>query len=342
MGLFFARLNVIAECRAANIGLWSCPPFLFVVMGFVNIAAMVGSYLLSARFVEEPEVAALIVIVVSMVIFVIGNFIIHGFNQIAAANRIKSEFIAIVSHQLRSPLSIFKWTVDALSRSGGPPSAPASPPGFTDTAAAGGVAPAAAPAGERVSETAYLGILRENTEKMIQLVNMLLEVSRIEAGRLILRREPVRLEIVTEDTIRSFNAYARASNVTIEYAAPSALPPVWGDKERIKMIVSNLVDNAVRYSLGGGRVVVTVAPYGARFLEWKIADAGVGIPVLEQRFVFQKFFRATTGMERQAHGSGLGLYIARSLIIALGGEIGFTSQDHHGATFWFRLPVYRV
>ncbi|MDP3727765.1 MAG: HAMP domain-containing sensor histidine kinase [bacterium] len=339
MASALARLNVIAECRAANIGPWSCPPFLFVVMGLVNIAAMVGSYLLSARFVEEPEIAALIVIIVSMVIFIIGNFIIHGFNQIAAANRIKSEFIAIVSHQLRSPLSIFKWTVDALSRSGAPRFAPAPPSGFTDAA---GAVPAAPPAGERVPEITYLGILRENTEKMIQLVNMLLEVSRIEAGRLILRREPVRLEIVTEEIIRSFDAYARAANVTIDYAAPSALPPVRGDKERVKMIISNLVDNAVRYSLGGGRVVVTVAPRGAQFLEWRIADAGIGIPALEQRFVFQKFFRATTGIERQAHGSGLGLYIARSLIAALGGEIGFTSQDHHGTTFWFRLPVYRA
>ncbi|MDP3727493.1 MAG: HAMP domain-containing sensor histidine kinase [bacterium] len=334
MASLYARLNVIAECRTANISPWSCPPFLFVVMGLVNVAAMVGSYLLSARFVQEPEIAALIVIAVSMVIFVIGNFIIHGFNQIAAANRIKSEFIAIVSHQLRSPLSIFKWTVDALARSGGPRPASSLPPGSS--------VPAAPPAGGRLSEGNYLEILRENTEKMIQLVNMLLEVSRIEAGRLILRREPVRLEVVTEEIVRSFDAYARASNVTIEYAAPAALPPVRGDRERVKMIISNLVDNAVRYSLGGGRVVVTVAPRGAQSLEWKIADAGIGIPALEQRFVFQKFFRATTGMERQAHGSGLGLYIARSLITALGGEIGFTSQDHHGTTFWFRLPVYRV
>lgn len=316
---FLARVNVIVECRAANLGLWSCPPFLFVVMGFVDIGAMITSYLLSSRFVDEPEIAALIVIGVSMAIFIIGNFIIHGFNQVAEANRIKSEFIAIVSHQLRSPLSVFKWTVDAIGRGSEPKSAISSADGGTS----------------------YIGILRENTEKMIQLVNMLLEVSRIEAGRLVLRRDPVRLELVTDETIHSFATYARASNISLEFIAPAGLSPVQGDKERIKMVISNLVDNAIRYSRVGGRVVISVAPYSPSEIEWKIADSGVGIPQGEQRFVFQKFFRATTGMERQAQGSGLGLYIAHSLITALGGEVGFTSQDHQGTTFWFRLPIYR-
>lgn len=318
------RVNVIAECRAANIGLWSCPPFLFVAMGVVNIGAMVASYFLSSRFVDEPEIAALIVIGVSMAIFIIGNFIIHGFNQIAQANRIKSEFIAIVSHQLRSPLSVFKWTLDAIGRTGADKASEAY---FSRP--------------EQASGGTYLGILHENTEKMIQLVNMLLEVSRIEAGRLVLRREPVRLELVTEEIIRSSATYARASNISLEFVAPTGLSPVQGDPERIKMVVFNLVDNAIRYSRAGGRVVVSVAPHNPTMIEWKVTDSGVGIPADEQRFIFQKFFRATTGRERQAQGSGLGLYIARSLITALGGEVGFTSPDHHGTTFWFRLPVYR-
>ncbi|MBI4132422.1 MAG: HAMP domain-containing histidine kinase [Candidatus Sungbacteria bacterium] len=337
MPAFFPRLNVIAECRAANIDFWSCPPFLFVVMGLVNIAAMVGSYLLSARFVDEPEVAALIVIAVSVIIFIIGNFIIHGFNQIAEANRIKSEFIAIVSHQLRSPLAIFKWTIDAITRA-----RPAgSPAGDLAEAGASGGGGAVGDAAADTAGTDHLAILRENTEKMIQLVNMLLEVSRIEAGRLILRHDPVRLDILTEEQVQSFAAYARASNIAIDIAAPASLPPVRGDQERIKMIVSNLIDNAIRYSMAGGRIAISIAPHGQKFLEWKISDSGVGIPDGEQRFVFQKFFRATSGVERQAAGSGLGLYIARSLITALDGDIGFISHDHKGTTFWFRLPLYR-
>ncbi|MBI4132871.1 MAG: HAMP domain-containing histidine kinase [Candidatus Sungbacteria bacterium] len=316
MPKFLRRLNVVTECRELHLGLWSCPPFLFVVMGAVNIAAMSVSYLFANRYVAEPQLAALIVIGVALIFFIVGVFIIHGFTQIAEANRMKSEFIAIVSHQLRSPLSVFKWILSALVK---------------DQAPAG--------AGVRNTES-YLEMLRDNAEKMIQLVNILLEVSRIEAGRMILRRDAVRIGVITEEIVHSFAAYARASNLTIDYVAPVDLPPVAGDTEKIRMVIQNLVDNAIRYSFGGGRVVVTIAPHDG-LLEWKVRDSGVGIPKEQHAMVFQKFFRSEHAVRAETQGSGLGLYIARSVIAALGGEIGFESEEGRGSTFWFRLPLYK-
>ncbi|MEK9148001.1 MAG: histidine kinase dimerization/phospho-acceptor domain-containing protein, partial [Patescibacteria group bacterium] len=211
----FKGLNILGECRDARLEIWACPPFLFVVMGAVNITAILLSWLLANRYVAEPEVVALIVLGIAVAIFVIGNFIIHGFRQIAEANRIKTEFIAIVSHQLRSPLSIFKWTLDVMSRNkNGTPS-------------------------KSAADTSYLVMLTENTEKMIQLVNMLLEVSRIDAGRLILRHDEIELGVITQEIIRAVSPFAQASRVNIEYAAPERLPAVRGDREKIKMVIQN-------------------------------------------------------------------------------------------------------
>ena len=175
---------------------------------------------------------------------------------------------------------------------------------------------------------------------MIQLINILLEVSRIEAGRMVLRREPVRLDVLTEELINSFAPYARASNIVLEFASPAEISPAAGDPERLKMVIQNLLDNAIRYSRSGGRVATTITPAGPRAIEWRVRDEGMGISSAERRYIFQKFFRSANARRQQAQGSGLGLYIARSVIEALGGEIGFESEEHQGSTFWFRLPAY--
>lgn len=310
------RLNVVAECRAAKLGFWSCPPFLFVVMGVVDMAGILTSYLFANRYVEEPEAAALVVLAVAIVIFIIGNFVIHGFNRIAEANRIKSEFIAIVSHQLRSPLAVFKWTLDALATGS-----------------------SSARVGDQIS---YHRILSENTEKMIQLVNILLDVSRIEAGRFRVAREPLSLETLTAELLRSFEPYAAASRISLALRTTGeAVAPVVGDRERLKMVIQNLVDNAVRYSPAGGAVTVRTLPGGAGTVEWQVEDQGIGIPREEQQFIFQKFYRTGLARRQQTEGTGIGLYISKAVIEALGGEIGFRSEAGKGSTFWFRLPVYR-
>lgn len=315
MAVNLGQFNVLEECRNARLSLWACPPFLFIVMGGLNIVAMIATWVIASRYTTEPEIAALLVLVVSVIIFVLGNFLIHGFHQIAEANRIKSEFIAIVSHQLRSPLSIFKWTVDLLGREDK----------------------------KRTEDTPkYLAILSESTAKMIQIVNMLLEVSRIEAGKFTVKSEAVDLLQLTQDLLRSFESYAAVNRITINCRTTGEkLLPVSGDREKLIMVTQNLVDNAIRYSQAGGSVVVRILSGLSGQVEWQVEDQGIGIPKEEQKFIFQKFFRTDIARRHQTEGTGIGLYIAKAIIDALGGEIGFRSEMGKGSTFWFRLPTYK-
>lgn len=316
MNDFFKKLNIIRECRSMHLSLWQCPPFLFVIMGLINIMAMTGAYALATRFRTEPEVAALVVIMVSVSILVIGNLIITGFNKIAEANRMKSEFVSIVSHQLRAPLAIFKWTLDLLKQKG---------------AAAGNDSLGGGPT--------YIEILQENNEKMVQMVNTLLEVSRIESNHLVLNREPVQLLDITKKTVQSFVQYAEALKISLVVEAPDALSLVIGDESRLRMVVQNLVDNAIRYSLPGGHIKIFVHENKTSII-WQIENNGVGIPPDQQKYIFQKFFRSSTALKYRTEGNGLGLYIVKAIVEELGGTVNFTSGGGI-TTFWFILPVIK-
>ncbi|MBU6414701.1 HAMP domain-containing histidine kinase [Patescibacteria group bacterium] len=308
------RFKIIHECKRNGLSLWQCPPFLFLVMGLVNIIAMVGSYLLASRYVDEPEIAAVIVALVSAFILIIGYFIISGFNKIAELNKMKSEFISIVSHQLRSPLSIFKWTVDLL---------------LGDIIKNQSIA----------QDNNYLKILQENTERMIRTVNILLETNKIEADRFVLNKSMISLEAVTEESVKHFTDYAKSAGITIVYAKPEGLPKIFADQERLKMVIENLIDNALRYSRKGGNIFIAITRGFNRHLRWEIKDEGVGIPEKDQKFIFQKFFRSDNASRYQTSGSGLGLYIARALVKESGGDMQFTSKENEGSTFWFTLPI---
>lgn len=309
---FIERINFIAECRASRLGLWECPPFLFIIMGIINIITMVAVWIFARRIVEEPQTAALIVIFISALIFAIGNFLITGFNKIAEANRIKSDFLNLVSHQLRTPLSVFKWTLELLEK------------GNTDT--------------KQLNQ--YLTLLGEHSDSMARIINLLLDVSRIEAGRFVMLREAISLERLTAETIRSLEPYAKSSGVTVLFENRSGAQ-VFGDTERMRMVIQNLLDNAIRYSSPAGKISVSIFEPSRGQVEWRISDEGVGIPKYQQKYIFQKFFRAANGLMQQGQGTGLGLYIARAIIKELKGDIEFESQEGKGSTFWFRLPIYK-
>lgn len=322
------KLNIVAECQELRWQLWQCPPFLFLLLGFATIVSMVGAALLTSRYFEDPEEPTIIIAsFVATLFLIIGNLIINGFNKIAEANRMKSEFVSIISHQLRSPLSILKWTLDVLSQE----------------LRAANIKEKLEEANKAGAVMGFFDTLELTTENMIKMVNSLLESSRIEARTFVLNQDIFSLNDLTRSAVENFRKYAGASHVTIELQTNPAIPDIKADRERIAIVVQNLIDNAIRYTPSAGKAMIKT-DLEEKAVRWSITDQGMGIPKEDQRFIFQKFFRAKNSKntsQTQSHGSGIGLYIAKEIVEASKGAIGFTSEEGRGTTFWFTLPLIK-
>lgn len=312
-GKIFEQLNVPGQCRRYGLPLWQCPQFLFLVMGLIIIGANIFTYIIGTRFVDDPAIVALIVIILTVVLFIIAFVITQGFERLAEANRMKTEFISIVSHQLRSPLSNLKWATELLM-----------------SGRLGKV---------EEKQTEYYRILKENSARMQELISDLLAVSRIETATLSLKKQEMSLTELTEEVIKSFEIFVRFSNVKLSFDFQENLPRIFADPSQIRLVIENLLDNAARYIRKDGEVSIKIGKR-SRGIFFEIKDTGVGIPKKDQKHIFQKFFRAENATRYQTQGSGLGLYIAKAVIEKSGGKIGFKSQEGVGSTFWFTLPIF--
>jgi signal transduction histidine kinase len=306
------ELNIIAQCKKYGLSLWQCPSFLFLIMGIIICFVSIISYLIGTKYIAEPRIVALIVLVISAVLLVLATIITNSFEKLAEANRMKSEFISIVSHQLRAPLSNLTWAIELLM-----------------SGRLGKI---------EEQQVEYFKILKENSDRMKDLVKDLLIVSKIESARLFLKKEEFSLEELTREIIKEFEPFARASNCEIEFFVEQNLPKIFGDRYQIRQVIENLLDNAIRYTKGKGKVKIRIKSE-KNFVHFEIEDNGVGIPKEDQKFIFQKFFRASNVLKYKTQGTGLGLYISKAIIERSGGKIGFKSQEGVGSTFWFKLPI---
>lgn len=309
---FIDKIDIYGDFRKYGLPLWQCPQFLFLIMGMVIIASSLASYGIGQKYIEDPYIVALIVLSLTAVLFVISTIVIRSFEKLAEANRMKSEFVSVVSHQLRSPLSNLKWAIELL------------------------MSGKITPVNEKQLE--YLQILQENSRRMEGLVSDLLIVSRIQQGKYALREEKVPFKNLVEKVVEEARIFSKASNVGIKLDAEEELSQIFIDPFQIKLVVENLLDNAIRYTKAGGNIEIKLMKKNNN-LRLEMQDSGVGIPKEDQKYIFQKFFRSENVLKHQTEGSGLGLYIAKSIIEKSKGKIGFKSQEGVGSTFWFTLPI---
>lgn len=228
-------------------------------------------------------------------------------------DQMKTEFISVASHQMRTPLSATKWVLKMIMDGD------------------------LGPLNQQQREMLTKGY--ETNERMIILINDLLNVSRIEEGRFQYRFVHMALDRVIQSVTQEMYNAIRKKEIKFDFKKPKeALPRVNIDPQKIRLVVQNLLDNAIKYTPSGGKVTLSL---------WKddhqvvcsVADSGVGIPVSQQSRLFSKFFRADNVVRMQTDGSGLGLFIVKNIIERHRGGVWFESIEGKGTTFFFSLPI---
>lgn len=314
MGFFkniINQFNFAKQCRDYNITIWQSPQFLFLIMGIIIILSIVITNFVAQKF-AEPEIVAIIVLIVTAILFTINYVIVTSFERIAQSSRQKSEFISIMSHRMRSPLSSIKWQLDLLLNKSNTIS------------------------GEQ--NEVSLEEIRKQNEKMIRIVNDLLELNLIEDRGLVLNPASFSLRGLIDDSIAAQRNGAEQVGVEIFVSAPDQLPNVFADKTRIKNVIFRFIDNAIKYSSNGRKVTVSLDKVD-NYVRCSVSDEGAGISDNEAKKVFTKFFRAREVLYYQTEGSGIGLHISKAVVELSGGKVGFNSIEGRGSTFWFTLPI---
>ena len=229
------------------------------------------------------------------------------------SNRLKSEFIANVSHELRTPLTSIIGFAELLRES---------PRADDDTRAA------------RYAENILI-----SGRILLEIINDLLDLAKIEAGKVELRAEPTDLRKLCAGLLDFLRPQAEAKRLRFSLAADEDLPELNTDQSRLRQILFNLLSNALKFSPEGGQVWLSARRVNEQAVRLTVRDMGPGIAPEHHETIFDKFRQIDQSATREHHGTGLGLAIARELTLLLGGKIGVESELGRGATFWVTLPT---
>lgn len=221
-------------------------------------------------------------------------YVLRDVTREREVDRMKSEFVALVSHELRTPLTSIKGYVDLLLD--------------------GEVGPL------EDEQLEFLHVVKNNADRLVSLINDLLDVSRIESGKIELRPEPLHLDRVVRSVVATLHPQMEAKQQQLSLGLPASLPRVLGEADRVTQVLMNLLSNAHKYTPKGGSITVTMRADGT-MVHVDVRDTGIGLTTHEQQQLFTKFFRAKNRTTDEVGGTGLGLVITRSIVEMHGGTI---------------------
>ena len=235
--------------------------------------------------------------------------VLHDLTQARRVETTRREFVGNVSHELRTPLASIRASAETLQDGA-----------MEDPEAA----------------RQFLGRITDNAERMSELVQDLLDLSRLESGEVSLNLAPVDVTRVVAEAVETYREQARAKGVSLVAAEGSGAVEATADESRLQQVLSNLVENAVKFTPSGGEVHVELERRG-RWLEVRVLDRGFGVAVEDMPHVFERFYKADRAQDQG--GTGLGLAIAKHIVQSHGGRIWVESRDGGGSVFGFRVPA---
>ncbi len=236
--------------------------------------------------------------------------IIRDVTERKQVEQMKSDFVSFVTHQLRTPLAGIKWMLELAQEAPDVPEEPAS----------------------------YVQDARQAAERLIGLVNDLLDVSRLESGKLKVTLQPVGLGELTQSVLDDLVTLVREKGHRLSMEGTDRVPTVMADPQLLRQVILNLTSNAIKYTPPGGDVAIRMEVANGA-VRWAIRDSGIGIPKESRARLFEKFFRADNVHTISTEGTGLGLYLVRLILEKFSGEVWCESEEGKGSTFIFTLPV---
>jgi len=313
------KLNIASQCRALEVSLWSCPQFLFLILGLIIIGSILMTYSVAQRF-AEAEIVAIIVMLLTAFLFIVSYVIVAAFEKVVAARRtearqarelleLKDQFVFIAAHELKTPANAIRDSMKKLE----------------------GIH-------QRIEdrEKKIVDNIKESNERLLALVQDLLQVARLEGKTIRVGLSTVSVVKAYGDAAEELEEMKKHRGVEISTAIPADLPFVQADEMRFKEVLVNFLSNAIKYSdLKEGKVWVKAQNKDGEVVI-SVANNGPEIKPEDKHHVFQKFWRSKDAQKSQAEGTGLGLFIVKQLVEMMEGRTWFTTEPDR-TTFFVAL-----
>ncbi len=237
---------------------------------------------------------------------------VHQEERIKELAALRAKFVTIVAHQMRTPLSVIRWNLEALAE--------------------GTLGPLTPTQVEHVKATLAADVA------VISRINDMLTAIDIEEGRTELKMAETPLEDIGLRILGDLEKACKAKGIRLSYEGPKTFPTVLCDADKIRRVFKTFADNAVSYTKEGGRVSIRVSEQDGR-IRFEIEDTGIGVPKADQEKIFGRFFRASNASVVVQDADGVSLSIAKHFVERHGGTVGFASEEGKGSTFWFEIPL---